>query len=347
MVQIGKRCLQVVMLVLLASCGGGGGGGTPSAPGGGGGGGGGVTPTPATGSLVYTSQATVNGSLSKVVRVLNLATGSERLFATDDFVTGGASVSRSGVVAQVFDRGVNEAVIRLNRLDGSLVKQFVIGIPFSSSTSGARISPDGSLVAFGMRVQANRGVDRVYFCDTGAVNDCRFYDDLSDPEWMPDGRLIGVDRLASHDRQGVLATTSPLTIANTAQNFLIDAGPQNLTNAQDPYATPDGKNIIVSLGTLSNICALNIATKTTQQITSGGLQQYRATVSADGKTLFYLQQCCSNSGSAVATTGTIHAIALNVNANTATPLGVNFLTDAAGASIKNSNRFGFTQTVLP
>lgn len=344
MVQIGKRCLQIFLLALLASCGGGGGGGETAAPGGGGGG---VQPAPSTGSLVYTSQATVNGTLSKVVKVLNLATGTERLFATDDFVTGGASVSRSGIVAQVFDRGRDEAIIRLSRLDGSLVKQFVVGIPFSFSTSGARISPDGSLVAFGMSVQANRGVDRVYFCNTGGVNDCSYYDDLSDPEWMPDGRLIGVDRLASHDRKGVLVTTSVLTVANAAQNFLLEAGPQNLTNAEDPSATQDGKNIIVSLGTLSNLYALNIAAKTAQQITSGGLQQYRAAVSADGKTLFYLQQCCSNSAGSAATTGTIHAIALNVNANTVTPLGMNFLTDTAGTTIKNSQRFGFTQTVLP
>ncbi len=302
-----------------------------------------------TGSLVYSDVVKIDGKLVRAVKVLNLANRSERIFETDDFIKEGVSVSKDGLIAQLFDRGQDQAIVRINQLDGTFVKQFVYSEENSFATSGARISPDGKLVAFSLRVQlgSGRSQERVYFCGTGTNNDCYFYENIRDPEWLPDGRLLAVNVYENGTRGGLYATAAPPTVGNTVPTDIFRIGPDNLDNAESPAATPDGKTIIVGLGTLQNIFSIDIATKAVRQITSDGIQQYRPLVSGDGKTLFYMQECCPKDPRAVATRPTIHAIPLKLTTTTNTPISTNYLSDSSGNSINTSGRYGYTTKVLP
>jgi WD40-like Beta Propeller Repeat len=301
------------------------------------------------GSLVYTGLARINEDLVRAVKVLNLTTKKVTLFETDDFVFDGASVSKNGLVAQLFDRGRDEAIIRINKLDGTFVKQFVYSEDNSFATSGARISPDGKVVAFGLRVQVAAGDSRqrVYFCGTGENNDCYYYENLGDPEWLPDGRLIAVNVYQNRERGGLYATEAPLSEGNQMPTDVFRIGPETLDNAEEPVVTPDGKTIMVGLGVLQNIYAIDIQTKAVKKITTNGIQQFKPAVSNDGKTLFYIQDCCPVSASAPASLPTIHTIPLQLNATTSTPISTNYLKDAAGDSVNASGHYGYTNLTIP
>jgi hypothetical protein len=301
------------------------------------------------GSIVYEDLARINGKLVRVVKVFNLSNKTETFFETDDFIFGGASVSKDGLIAQLFDRGRDEAIIRINKLDGTLVKQFVYAEGFTFATSGARISPDGKLVAFAQHIQleAGKSQERVYFCGTGENNDCYYYENLGDPEWLPDGRLLAVNIFEDRTRGGLYATDAPLTVANATPTNINRIGPDALDNARDPVATPDGKTIILGMGTLQNIYAIDIASKQVKQITKDGIEQYRPAVSEDNATLFYIQKCCPTTVAADPTGSAIHAIPLNRSTTTSTPTSKNYLTYANGESVKNTSKIGYTRLTVP
>ena len=302
-----------------------------------------------TGSVVYVDVAKINGRLERAVHVLNLATRKVHLFQTDDFIKGGASVSKNGLIAQGFDRGRDEEIIKINKLDGTFVNQFVFSEPYSSATSGARISPDGALVAFSLRVILGGGKseERIYFCGTAADNRCFYYANLGDPEWMPNGRLIAVNVFPDGTRGGLYATDGAPRVGDTVPTDVNRIGPEDLINATAPAVTPDGKKIIVGLGVRQNIYAVDIVTGAVQQLTKDGLEQYTPLVSGDGKVLFYVQQCCPSSPTAPASGSVLHAVALNLNAVTSTPSNVNYISNTSGTPIDASTRYGYTPMMLP
>lgn len=300
------------------------------------------------GSIVYTNVATINNKIVRAIKVFNLDSKTEQVFPTDDFIFGGASVSKDGVIAQLFDRGRDQVVIQINKLNGAFVKSFVYDEPYSFANSGARISPDGSLVAFSLTVQlgAGKSESRVYFCGTGSDNRCFYYSNLGDPEWMPDGRLIAVNVFSNSERGGLYVTQKAIKAGNTTPTNVVRLGPENLNNASNPMVTSDGTTVILALGIKQNIYALNITNNEVKQITKDGLQQYDPYVSTDGKFLFYTQQCCPKNGNAVAAGPALHSISLNVNIANSTPLSEYYLTDKNGKTINPNSRYGYTTKTL-
>jgi hypothetical protein len=298
------------------------------------------------GSLVY-----VNNS---VVYVQNLATGATRSFeALESISRGGVSVSNTGIIAQIEERRGDVFWIRLTRLDGSIVREFSYQSKLSILVSGARISRDGTVVAFALNTtvpssgfQDGRG-DRVVTCTTQTDQDCVYFDNLRDPTWLPDNRLVGIN----YKRQFYISN-GPVNFANPARSRIDPIGPNNLDQPESPETTPDGKNILFSTDEPNgHVYALDLSSQTVKQLTAGGWNQSRPMVSPDGQSLLYMQRCCQSIPGGVNTVGSassyrIHRIPLNTRASTQTPYTQFVIRNAAGKTVPSDGRYGVTPAVL-
>jgi WD40-like Beta Propeller Repeat len=331
-----------IAATLLACGGGGGGGGDAPAP-----------PPP--------SGAAVSGSLvwndNGVIYVMNLATKTQRSFTALDFsVDDAVSASRDGVIAQLADRGRDQAIIRLTQLDGNLIHEFVYNEDASFSVSGAIISPDGKAVAFAFNTYIpgaiepdgtrDRG-DRTVVCETRVTPtpSCVFFNFIRDPEWTPDNRLIGLE-----NGNQFYINNQVTNFANPASNLLVKVGPANLDRAQGSNMSPDGKTIVFSRNTgVDKVYGLDVASGVVTPLTADGIGQYHPAVSPDGAYLAYRAQCCQTtpgSGGSTFTGSRLHAIPFKPGATTSTPYAVNFLTDAQGKSINVGRSYGITPKTL-
>jgi WD40-like Beta Propeller Repeat len=338
-----RLLFAATLAVTLQACGGGGG----DAP---------APPAPPT-----SSSAAVSGSLvwndNGNIYVMNLATKAQRSFAALDFsVDNAVSASLDGVIAQLADRGRDQAIIRLTQLDGSLVHEFVYNEDTSFSVSGAIISPDSKAVAFafntyipgaiGVNGIRDRG-DRTVVCETRVTPNpsCVFFNFIRDPAWTPDNKLIGLE-----NGNQFYINNQVTNFANPASNQLLKVGPGNLDRAQGSSMSPDGKTIVFSRNTgVDKVYGLDVASGVVTPLTADGIGQYHPAVSPDGAYLAYRAQCCQtapNSAGAVSTGSRLHAIPFKPGITTSTPYAVNFLTDAQGKSINVGRSYGITPKTL-
>jgi hypothetical protein len=302
-----------------------------------------------TGSLVYSQITKINGRPKYGIHVQNLATGKTRVFQAVDYIEGGVSVSNTGVIAQLQNQVDRDTVlIRWTKLDGTLIRELTYTEQYSFPKGGVRISRDGSVVAFTLNTilgNDKRG-DRVVTCETKPTNrDCVYFDNLSDPSWLPDNRLVGIN----YGRQIYLSDTA-INFANPASNNVTPVGPNNLDRAETAETTPDGRKVLFSNNSgVPRVYMLDLARGTVKQLTSAGIGQYRPVASPDGKALFFVQECCQKTpGSAgrTATRGAVHRIALNTEVTTATPYAQNYLRNDLGKAIGAAGRYGLTLQVL-
>jgi Tol biopolymer transport system component len=316
----------LALLASLGACGGGGGSGSsgsdPDASG------------ATTGSLVYNEITRIDGRAAYGIHVTNLGSGRTQIFRAIDFVKGGVSVSRNGRVAQLA-QGDDTVFLRVTDLAGVVSSEFTFTLRNSFALGGARISPDGSKVAFALRTQENGGEDRVYFCDVQAPYACSYYFNLRDPEWMPDGRIIGISTNRSDFTQ--------LYISNANLQGVNAVGPVSGTPFESPYATPDGTKVIVSLGAaIGVLAAIDVSTGALRPFTSDGAGHKHPVVSTDGRAVFFTHDCCPNPQGNNLTGLFLHAMPLNTSVVTASPIG-SFLLQVGGERLGiDSTRFGYT-----
>ena len=329
-------CLPLVLA--LAACGGGGGGVDSGAP----------NPTPpptptSSGSIVYEG--------TRFIYVVNLATGVQTEITPLPSIKGGVSVSLDGTVAHLQEDFGNPGgvIIRLNRLNGTLVREFNVEKDFTNinNNGGARISPDGKWVAFSINTDlggnAGRG-DRTYACNTVGTVFCTFWDFRREPGWTADNRLLAVNQAQTQ----IYRTTASLT--NTpSQNILNPIGPGNLQEEYSPEGTADNNGVVFSQGsiTLSRTYGLNIATGVVRQLMTGGLSQRLPL--AVGSNLLYQQPCCANSSGSNSLRSNIHRIPLDINATIDSPTGLvnqpGYILRFALGEINTNQRYGYTPAV--
>jgi hypothetical protein len=299
------------------------------------------------GSLVYFDITKINGKTDYGIHVMNLASGKTNIFAAVPYVEGGVSVSETGVIAQLQRQERTDTVmVYLSKLDGTYITDFTWTEKNSFPISGARISRDGTLVAFALKTilgNEKRG-DRVVACETQNKTKirCVYFDNLRDPAFLPDNRLVGIN----YEKQ-IYISDAPINVADPPSNNVTPVGPGTLDRAQNTATTADGKHVIFSSKAgIPRVYALNLQTGLVKTLTSDGIGQYNPVVSSDGKSLYYIQQCCQKAatGSGVFTRGAVHRIPLNTNATTPTPYAKNFLNNAEGKSVGPSGITGYGVT---
>jgi Tol biopolymer transport system component len=313
------RLWMAAFLIMLSACGG----GSDAEP---------NATSEATGSLVYNKITQIGGQAAYGIHVTNLGTGRTSVFPAIDFSEGGVSVSRNGRIAQLKE-GNDNVVIRVTDLGGQAISEFQFTLRNSFPLGGARISPDGTKVAFALSTQENGGQERVYFCNVQAPYNCNYYFNLRDPEWMPDGRIIGISTN--------LRDFTQLYVSNANLQGLNSVGPVSATRFKSPYALPDGSKVIVSFGAAAEtLSSIDMATGVLQPLTSDGTGHVHPVVSADGRTVFYTHNCCSGP---TGTTGLyLHAMPLNLNAVTPSPIDRFALRIGGQLLGVDSQRFGYT-----
>jgi dipeptidyl aminopeptidase/acylaminoacyl peptidase len=302
------------------------------------------------GSLVYLDSARIGGKADYGIHVMNLATGKTRIFGAIPYAKGGVSVSDTGVIAQLQEQSKTDTVlIHLSQLDGTYITDFTWTEKNSFPVSGARISRDGTLVAFALQTilgNEKRG-DRVVACETQNNSQirCVYFDNLRDPAWMPDNRLVGIN----YEKQ-IYISDGPVNVADPASNTVKPVGPNTLDRARTAETTPDGRFVIFSSKAgIPRVYALELQTGLVKTLTSDGIGQYDPLISSDGKSLYFVQSCCQKTptgGGGVFTSGQVHRIALNTTATTATPYGKNYLQNAEGKSVGPSGQYGLTTQTL-
>jgi Tol biopolymer transport system component len=310
----------VVLCAALCGCGG---GGSDTNPG---------EPPAGSGSLVYRKITQFNGQADYGIHVANLSTGRINVFRAVEFGEGGVSVSRNGRIAQL-QEGDDTVVIRVTDLAGQAVSEFSFTLRNTFALGGARISPDGNKVAFALSTQENGGEERVYFCNVQPPYECNYYFNLRDPEWMPDGRIIGI----STNRRDF----TRLYVSNANLQGLNPVGPVSTTPFKSPSATPDGSKVLVSYGAaVEKLASIDMVSGALQLLSSDGTGHEHPVVSADGRTVFYTHNCCSNP---TGVTGLyLHAMPLNLNAVTPSPID-RFAVRLGGELLGvDSMRFGHT-----
>jgi WD40-like Beta Propeller Repeat len=350
-----KLWFSLLLVLVLAACGGGGGGGgstngdstvitpTPTNT---------VTvpaPTPgASGSIVYEDNGTIY--------VVNVATGTVTDFAALQYTQGGVSVSRDGTVAhlQEYFADPGGVIIRLTRLDGTLVREFNVFKDLSNinNEGGARISPDGKWVAFSINTnisavgQSSSRADRVYVCNTVGTVLCTFWNNVRDPGWTADNRVLAVDG----NRTQLYRSNANLSTTPT-QNRIDPIGPDNLEQAFAPEGTPDNNGIVFSTGSvgIARTFGLNLASGVVTRLFTGSV--YQRLPLAVGDSLLYQQGCCvSRNGGGAGTLGSnLHRAPLNISITQDSPTNYtnepgNYLRSARGV-LRTSERYGYTPAV--
>ncbi len=332
-----KFLLTLPLVLALTACGGGGGGGTdpgnPNPP---------PSPT-AAGSIVYEG--------IRFIYVVNVATGVQTEITPLEFIQGGVSVSLDGTVAHLQENfsAAGGVIIRLNRLDGTLVREFTVEKDLTNinNNGGARISPDGKWVAYSINTDlggnAGRG-DRTYVCNTVGTILCTFWNFRREPGWTADNRLLAVNEARTQIyRSNANLSTTP------SQNSLNPIGPSNLQEAYSPEGTADNNGLVFSQGsiTLSRTYGLNIATGVVKQLMTGGLSQRLPL--AVGSNLLYQQPCCANSSGTNTLRSNIHRIPLDINATIDSPTGLvnqsGYILRFALGEINTNQRYGYTPAV--
>lgn len=331
---------SLLLAMVLTACGGGGGGGAagPNNPGG-------TAPPNASGSIVYER----NGR----IYVVNVATGARTEFATLPSIKGGVSVSLDGTVAHLQEDFGNPGgvIVRLTRLDGTLIREFNIEKDFTNinNNGGARISPDGKWVAFSINTDlgGNAGrADRTYVCSTVGAVLCSFWNFRREPGWTADNRLLAVDEA----RTQIYRSNANLS-TNSAQNRIDPIGPGNLQEAYSPEGTADNNGVVFSQGsiTLSRSFGLNLTTGAVKQLFTGSI--YQRLPLPVGDNLLFLQGCCVNPNSTGqgSLSSSLHRAALNINTTQDSP--TNTVNQAGsylqsnGQALGTLERYGYTPTV--
>jgi WD40-like Beta Propeller Repeat len=269
------------------------------------------------------------------IEVTNLVTGKTTSFPAIPYEEGGVSVSQDGTIAHLQERSSNPegVTVRLNKLDGTFIRDFVWEEPLSFVYDGARISPDGKNVAFCLRVPTDRGASRVYVFETSPPHRYVFWQLVRSPGWTVDNRLIAVE---NNGRQMFL-TRQPIDVT-ASTNFLAKVGPNNLATAEAPEGTPDGKSIVFSdNGGVPRSYSMDVATGAVAQLLTEGVGQFYPMVG--GQSLFYAQKCCSG----IASLSIIHNLPFNRSSTAPAPLGGYFLEDGMGSNFTGgSTRYGYT-----
>jgi hypothetical protein len=322
---------------VLVACGGGGGGADPTtSPS--------TMPQASTGSIVYED--------NRRIYVVNVATGVAFDFLALQSNEGGVSVSSDGTVAHLQkDFGTPGGVfIRLNKLDGTLVREFNVQQEFTvlNNNGGARISPDGKWVAFSINTDlgASAGrADRTYVCNTIGTLSCSFWNFNREPGWTADNRLLAVNEARTQIyRSNANLSTDP------SLNRLDPIGPDNLQDAYSPEGTADGNGVVFSQGSisLSRTFGLNLTTGAVKQLFTGSI--YQRLPLPVGSSLLYLQGCCANRNGGGTTAGllssSVHLAPLDLNTTLDSPTGyVNepglYLQSASGR-LRTNQRYGYT-----
>jgi Tol biopolymer transport system component len=303
------------------------------------------------GSLVYYDITKIDGKTDYGIHVMNLATGKTRIFAAVPYADGGVSVSETGVIAQLQRQERTDTVmVYLSTLDGSYITDFTWTEKNSFPISGARISRDGTLVTFALQTilgDGKRG-DRVVACETQNKTQirCVYFDNLRDPAWMPDNRLVGIN----YEKQ-IYISDGQVNVANPDRNTVKPVGPNNLDRAKTTETTPDGLHVIFSSKAgIPRVYALELQTGLVKTLTADGVGQYNPLVSSDGKSLYFIQSCCQKTptgAGGVFTSGRVHRIPLNTNTTTPTPYAKNFLNNTEGKSVGPNGQYGLTTQTLP
>ncbi len=277
------------------------------------------------GSLVY--------SYNDKVHVVNLATGKDFIFGAVPYNEGGVSVSTDGTIAQLQQRDLNPegALVRITKLDGTLIKEFTIAQEYSFVTSGVRISPDASKVAFSLSVQLDGGkrTIRTYSVDIKTTKYI-YWDYTNWAGWTADNRLLVVDSGANQ-----------IYKSNAAVDFINPIGPNNLVGVEAVEATPDGSTILFSNKSgVRRSFAMNATTGKITQLLSDGTGQFYP-LAANGS-LFYVQECCAGSFTLPA----IHQIPLTPDKIISSPIAKYNLQNSAGERLRPSGRYGYTPSTL-
>ncbi len=273
---------------------------------------------------------------SDEVEVTNLLTGTTTKFPAIASDEGGASVSQDGTIAHLQERATapEGVTVRLNKLDGTFIREFFWAEPFSFVRDGARISPDGRHVAFCLRVPNDRGESRVYVFETSPPHRFVFWELVCAPGWTIDNRLIAVD---VNGKQMYL-TNQPINTSSAAANLLAKVGPGNLPIVEAPEGTPDGRSIVFSdNGGVARTFSMDIATGAVRQLLSDGVGQFHPV--AGGRSLFFAQKCCTD----LFPLSIIHHVPLNLDQTIPMTIGGYFLEDRNGENFTGgSSRYGYT-----
>jgi WD40-like Beta Propeller Repeat len=336
--------------LLLTSCGGGSGGGTNAgagnpntpdttpivAPGGN------TVPAGITGSLVYSYVHQFPSGLKRAVRVFDLATRKETIFPGVEFQEKGVSVSTNGTIAQM-EQGNDTVFVRLTTLKGSLIRDFEIQQELSFATSGVRISPDASKIAFSLnQIVDPRTSDRgevIYVCNVAGVISCQRFAGLTDPGWTFDGLVV-----ATNEDQ------TRLYLSDASYQKYAAVGPTNLSSIRTPRGTPDNQAILFGArgpgaGVGVQAHALNRATQLVTQLTAEGLDKFDPVVSPDGKWLVFGQKVCSINSAGVFLV-LLNAIPLNLGRTQVAETIDNCIKDGSGNSIAYDGDLAATPAVI-
>jgi hypothetical protein len=277
------------------------------------------------GSLVYT--------YSDKVHVVNLASGKDFIFGAVPYNEGGVSVSTDGTIAQLQQRDLNPegALVRITKLDGTLIKEITITQEYSFVTAGARISPDASRAAFSLNIQLGGGKStiRTYSVDIKTTKYI-YWDYTNWPGWTADNRLLVVD-----------SGGNQIYKSNAAVDFINPIGPNNLVGVEAVEATSDGSTVLFSNKSgVRRSFAMNTTTGKVTQLLSDGTGQFYP-LAANGS-LFYVQECCSGTFTLPA----IHQIPLTPDKVTASPIAKFNLQNSTGERLRPSGRYGYTPNTL-
>jgi hypothetical protein len=277
------------------------------------------------GSIVYT--------YSDKVHVVNLATGKDVTFGAVPYNEGAVSVSTDGTIAQLQQRDLNPegALVRITKLDGTIIKEITIAQESSFVTSGARISPDASKVAFSLYIQLGSGKStiRTYALDI-KTSKYIYWDYTNWPGWTADNRLVVAD-----------SEGNQIYKSNAAVDFIDPINPKNLLGIEAVEAAPDGSTVLFSNKSgVRRSFAMNVATGKVTQLLSDGTGQYYP-LAANGS-LFYVQECCAGTFTLPA----IHQIPFTADKITSSPIAKFNLQNSAGERLRPIGRYGYTPSNL-
>jgi hypothetical protein len=277
------------------------------------------------GSLVH--------SWNGVVSVTNLSTKKEVVFNAIPFDEGGVSVSTNGTIAQMQEREKNpEGVyIQINKLNGTFIQEFTHAQDLSFVSSGVRISPNAKMVAFALNMQPANGprVYRVFAYDLKTLK-YTFWDNLNNPGWTADNRLLAVN-----------TSGSQIFLSNTAVDFMDPIGPKNLDRVNFVEGAPDTDYVLFSNNAGVPLSfSMKISTGNITQLLSESTGQFMPI--GGGGSLFYVQECCKLN----ATLPAIHQIPLSYTKTKQSPIGSFMIKNSAGQTLRRSGRYGYTPATL-
>jgi dipeptidyl aminopeptidase/acylaminoacyl peptidase len=209
-------------------------------------------------------------------------------------IAGGVSTSSDGVVAFLTEDPADDDVVVVRTVgpDGQVRSTFRHEVDRSFPVSGARISPDGRRVAYGLYAGTSDGaVRRTYVSNVDGTE--RFSFDVTAPDvlttatpnaavpaWLPDGRLL-------------VTAASGFLLSDPALERLTRVGPTTLANPDHPVVSPDGRTVLFDqergaagpASTSRAVWALDLTTGAVRPLVRSLIDVYAAGISPDGQYL--------------------------------------------------------------